>query len=235
LYAASNAIRHDAAYGPSYTTRGLASIVKRWYNLAQNQFVSSSMKYDECGNVREVTDPRSQTTSTFYWLSSADNAYAFPLRTVNPLGHVRQATYSYKSGVVLTQTDANNKVTTALYDNRDRAVEVQKPSGGKKFIVYSDGAWCQPYSPGATTPYATITEQITASTSREQKVQLDAMGRLDEATVFDSGGDIAQENNYDAWSQVTGVDYQRQGQPDATASYKGIGGRTRGSLLRLMG
>jgi hypothetical protein len=59
-----------------------------------------------------MIDPLGHTNLMEYWLSSADNAYAFPLRATNAKGHVSQATYSYKSGVAKTQTDTNGLVTT---------------------------------------------------------------------------------------------------------------------------
>src|SRR5437867_6074180 len=95
LPTADGAIRHDTAFGPTYTTRGLPTAVTKWYDLANNLSLVNWTKFDECGNPREITDPKYYTTSLFYWLSSADNAYAFPLRVVNPKGHETRATYSY--------------------------------------------------------------------------------------------------------------------------------------------
>ena len=177
------------------------------------------MKYDECGNVRETKDGRLNTTAAQYYLSAADNAYAFLLRVTNPLGHQVNATYSYKSGVPLTRTDANGKVTTMLYDTRDRVVQVQKPSGGKKFIVYSDRAFCQYMCGPSDIPYATITEEITSTTSRDYRVQVDVMGRVDETTIFDSGGNIKTNTEYDAFQQPYQVDQYRDGQSHAYRYY----------------
>ena len=219
LYAAANAIRHDAAYGTSYVTRGLPSIAKRWYDLAQNLYVTTSMKYDECGNVREVTDPRSNVTATQYWLSLADNAYAFPRRIINALGHETYATYSYKSGVQLTQTDPNGRVTTRLYDNRDRVVQIEKPTGGKKYIAYSDRAFCQPNCQWNETPYATVTEEITATASRQYRTQIDDVLRSTELTSFDAGGNIKQENQLDVLNQPRDVYQYREGQAEAHTNY----------------
>jgi YD repeat-containing protein len=196
LYAAANAIRHDASFGTTYTLRGLPSTVTSWYDLAQNLYVVTSMKYDECGNVREITDPGSYTSYTYYWLSAADNAYAFPLRVINAKGHIAQASYSYKSGVPLTQTDANGKVTAMSYDARDRVVQVQKPTGGMNLIAYADAAWCQPNCSQWSTPYADITEYISGSPGDPnakflvQRAQVDQMGRLKESTVSDPAGNI---------------------------------------------
>ena len=227
IYEAPNAIRHDAAYGPAYRTRGLPSSVKRWYDLTQDLYVTTTMKYDECGNVCEITDPGLNITYTEYWLSAADNAHAFPLRVTNPLGHQAYATYSYKSGVPLTRTDPNGKVTTIQYDNRDRAVQVQKPSGGKKFIAYSDRAFCQYMCGPSDMPYATITEEITSTTSRDYRVQVDVMGRIDETTIFDGGGNIKTDTKYDAFHQVTGVTVYRDDEPEpdpqTTYSYSAPG------------
>ena len=117
-------------------TRGQPTGVTRWYNIAQNQSITSTIKYDECGNAREATDPRSYVTTTEFWLSSADNAYAFPLHVTNAKGQVTSASFSYKSGALLSQTDANGKVTSTTYDSLDRPTQITKPEGISKTFTY---------------------------------------------------------------------------------------------------
>jgi hypothetical protein len=51
-------LRSRPAFGTSYLTRGLPSTVRKWHDIAADSSVVSTMKYDECGNVREITDPR---------------------------------------------------------------------------------------------------------------------------------------------------------------------------------
>jgi RHS repeat-associated protein len=188
LYAAPNAIRHDAAFGTAYVTRGLPTSVTRWYNIAQNGSYTAFTKYDECGNVRQVINPRNLSTFTEYWLSSADNAYAFPLRVTNAKGHVTQATYSYKSGVILTATDANGQVSTMSYnDNADRLTQSLRADGARKTITYAENSYPE-------TPYALVRNYTDASNYVEKRVDLDWYGRLKEEKVL---GNIEQEQTYD--------------------------------------
>ncbi len=197
----SNATRHDTSFGTSYLTRGLPTSVRRWYNIAQNLSVVSSTRYDEFGNPRQATDPRSYMTYTDYWLASADNAYAFPLQVTNAKGQVSSATYSYKSGAVLTQTDPNNMVTTTIYDSLDRATDISKTSGAHKTFTYVE----DPYY--GTPPHATVRQYLTSSAYTEETAALNMMGRLENQTLTDtSGGDIVQKLTYDSRGAVTQID-----------------------------
>jgi RHS repeat-associated protein len=191
LYSASNAIRHDAAFGTTYLTRGLPTSVTRWYDIAQNLSITASTKYDECGNVREVTDPNARTTLTSYWLSSADNAYAFPLRVQNAKGHVGFATYSYYSGASLTSTDTNGIVTTSTYDTLDRVTQTTRSDGAKSTVDYV----ASDYAP----PYALTRKYLTASTYIEQRSNLDNFGRLKQVIA---PGNITQDQTFSAAGTV---------------------------------
>jgi RHS repeat-associated protein len=193
LYDAPNAIRHDAGFGTSYLLRGLPTNVARWYNIAQNQYIVSSSRYDECGNPREITNPRSYMTYMEYWRSASDNAYAFPLRSVNAKGHVSESTYSYKSGVALTSTDTNGKVKTMTYDNYDRVTQITKPDNARKTFTYVESPSYQ------FPPYVIARQYVVGETYIEQRMDLDNMGRLKEETVL---GNIKQEQNYDTAGAV---------------------------------
>ena len=193
LYGAPNAINHDSNYGTSFLTRGLPTSTKTWYDIAQDDYIVSSIKYDECGNPREATDPRSYTSYLEYWLSAADNAYAFPLRRTNPKGHVAQATYSYKSGVTLSSTNVNNLTTTMSYDDHDRITEINEPNGGRTTYIYVE-------SPSYSfPPYAFVRKYMDVSNYIEKRVDLDVMGRPEEVTAL---GNIKQDQSFDAASVV---------------------------------
>jgi RHS repeat-associated protein len=209
LYSATNAIRHDAAYGTTFTYRGLPTSTTRWYNLASDLSITSTVKYDECGNPRETTDPRSYTSAVSYWLSSADYAYAFPLYALNAKGHATQASYSYKSGVLLSQTDANGQVATMTYDAKDRIIKVVKTLGGTvkggTIYAYSDTCNCSTYVYPYADIYKFLSGVIDLSNTNYVKEtgQLDSMGRLKSSTVNDSvGGNIQTENTYGSWGQL---------------------------------
>ena len=220
LYSAAGAIRHDASFGPTFLTRGLPTIVRRWYDVTNNLSVATVTKYDECGNPREAIDARNYTTFTEYWLSSADNAYAFPLRVTNPKGHVTRATWSYSSGVVLTRTDANSKVTSMAYDNYDRIVLVTRPDGGTRSYTYMDTVLCQ-YN---QTPYVEITQAVTSTTSRTERAKVDVMGRPMESSLLDPGGTIKQVKTWGASDQLSAsTQPYREGQTSYATNYYLLG------------
>jgi len=196
IYAADNAIRHDTAFGVNYVTRGLPTSGMKWYNISQNQYITVSMRYDACGNLIDVTDPRGNTTHTDYWLSSGDNAHALPLRVINALGHLSGATYSHRSGQKLSQTDANGQITSFHYDNQDRVIQVDKPTGGKEYIRYEDCAYCQMACWMCEIPYVEITKELSSTTSRKSRVDRFELAHDSMMTGFDSNGNINQLTAY---------------------------------------
>jgi RHS repeat-associated protein len=187
LYDAPNAIRHNTAFGTSYLLRGLPTSVKRWHNIAQNQYIVSSSRYDECGNPREIINPRSYMTYMEYSRSANDNAYAFPLLIANAKMQASESTYSYKSGVALTSTDTNGKVTTMTYDSYDRVIQVTKPDDARKTFTYVESPSYQ------FSPYVIVRQYVVGDTYVEQRMDLNNMGRLKEETAL---GNIKQDQTY---------------------------------------
>jgi RHS repeat-associated protein len=231
LHSASNAIRHDPAFGPSFSLRGLPTSTTRWYNLASNLSITSTVIYDECGNPREVADPKSYTSTIYYWLSAADNAYAFPLYMVNALGHVSQATYSYKSGQVLSQTDANGQLTAMTYETRDRIEWIRKTiggivKGGARYI-YSDTCNCTT----GVTPSVEIRKYLSGNIDEnntnyiKETGQIDMMGRLLTTAVADTTSDIKTDRSYGNWGQANTVTTPYRAQApyyNVTYGYNGL-------------
>ena len=214
LSSPTNATRHDPAFGLGYTTRGLPNTVSKWHDITGNLYINTSTQYDEFGNPRIATDGRNYSTTMNY---GSSGSYAFPLQVINPKGHVTQATYSYVGGVVLTQTDANNKTTTSTYDHLWRISLVTKPDGGTRTHTYYVGC----------TSYVSIVEAVTSTTTRTRTAKLDSMGRFQEKDVSDPiGGTICQENEYNSMSQVSSSSLpSRHGQPVYSNTYEYIASR----------
>jgi len=230
LSSPSNAIRHDPAFGTSYLIRGLPSAVTKWYDIAGNLSVTSTTQYDEFGNPRMMTDPNSNITTVDYWLSSADGAYAFPLRAIDAKMHATQAVYSYFSGVILSQTDANGRQTVYSYDTRDRLVQIAKPGGGAKTYTFSDTCDC---TPPAVIPYVEIREYVTSSKYRTMRTQVDTQGRPIENEMSDPGGDIKTERTFGNWGQqASGSMPHRESAASYQVSY-GYNGVSRLSSVNL--
>lgn len=85
--------------------------------------VATHMAYDARGNVIGVTDAKGQTTTTAY---SPDGLY--PVRVVNPLGHVTESGYDVGCGKQLWETLPNaSERTTQVYDDFCRQIATLLP------------------------------------------------------------------------------------------------------------
>jgi len=86
--------------------------------------VSSNYGYDpDYGNLTSATDALVHTTTTEY-----DNVvHSYATKVINALTHTVTSTYDYKTGQVLTSTDANNQTTTNVYDTLGRLEKVIGP------------------------------------------------------------------------------------------------------------
>ncbi|MFN2404941.1 MAG: RHS repeat domain-containing protein, partial [Pyrinomonadaceae bacterium] len=89
-----------------------------WVDL-DSKWISSSSTYDLYGNVITSTDGRGKVTQFFY----DDTTHALPNRVVvdpqNDTGTQTTSTaYDYDTGLVTSQTDANDQVTAISYTNQ---------------------------------------------------------------------------------------------------------------------
>ena len=135
----SGVVQHESSFDDNYTQRGNLGRVVRW--LADGSDVATSFRYDICGNVREVTDPRNQRTTTSY---TTGTQYAYPSQVTNPVGHSETFTYDYSNthkrgfGYQISQTDANGQETEFEYDLMGRLRSTIFPDGGEEHRYYSD-------------------------------------------------------------------------------------------------
>jgi YD repeat-containing protein len=124
---------------------------------------------------------------------------------VNPKVHVATAGYSYRSGAMLSQTDANSKTTSFAYDGFDRLLTMTKPTGGTKEFVYS-AASCSSNPPQP--PYVEIKEKIDATPTY-----------------------LTRTNTYGSFGQVTATDVpHREGQSVYQTNYNYDGVNFLGSV-----
>ena len=125
-----NITNHDPAYGTSFTSRGNASRVRRYYQEG-GRYVGTTMSYDIVGNMVSTTDARGNTTATTYSWS-----YAFPYRVTNALGHVTEYTWSqepvYDGDILAGYGPA---LLTALKDLNE------KMSAGYRVPVFSGASY----------------------------------------------------------------------------------------------
>ncbi len=80
--------------------------------------------YDGYGNAVRSTDPLGRVSRVEYDATF----HAFPVKTINVLGHVQTAAYDPLSGQVLSSTDANGVSTATRYDVFGRPVKVIGPN-----------------------------------------------------------------------------------------------------------
>ena len=111
-------------------------------NLVQETAVVDTRTYDVAGNLRvQSSSCCQQTTIT----CTTNTQYAWPesLTSGSPSDPAKQntasATYDYNTGLVMTSTDANGRVSDTEYDpNTLRPVRENLPTGGYQFHIYDD-------------------------------------------------------------------------------------------------
>ena len=111
-------------------------------NLDQETAVVETRTYDVAGNVRaQTTSCCEQTTFNF----TTNTQYAWPESQTagSPSDASKQntssATYDYNTGLVMTSTDANGRISQTTYDpNTLRPVYEYSPTGAYQYHLYDD-------------------------------------------------------------------------------------------------
>ena len=109
-------------------TDGLLTKEIEWLNTCTNAVPDSchpttSMTYDNYGNVTTITDARSFVTTNTY----ETDYNLFLTQIENALTHTRQFTYDPLIAQIKTSTDQNNQTTTTEYDALGRVIKVIAP------------------------------------------------------------------------------------------------------------
>jgi YD repeat-containing protein len=132
-------------YDPRTQYRGNVTRIKRYadaVSLNQETAVVETLTYDIAGNLREHSPSCcEQTTIT----CTTNTQYAWPesLRSGSPSDPSKQntsgATYDYNTGLVITSTDANSRVSDTEYDPATlRPVRENLPTDAYLSHVYDD-------------------------------------------------------------------------------------------------
>jgi YD repeat-containing protein len=121
--AAQSRFSYDGQAFENAPTAGLITREEHWDNGIANggtpKWIPVTYVYDSFGNKSSITDPRNNITTLVY----DSQTHAQPVSiTVDPLNQTGQQTsstsYDFSTGLVLTQTDVNGKVTTFDYTNQ---------------------------------------------------------------------------------------------------------------------
>jgi len=128
----------NSAWNQPPTTGKLAA-VRTWVSDTDTLGLSQvSYGYDGWGNRTTVTTysaygtrdsaPASGARTTTTLFDSAYNTY--PVSETNALNQTTRWDYNYSLGLPKSQTDANNQITSAYYDNFGRLTQLVKPGNG---------------------------------------------------------------------------------------------------------
>jgi RHS repeat-associated protein len=177
---------------PNTPIRGNLTSTSRWLNFNGSTFstfpsgsyITTRQQYDQCGSVRIATDANGNQSSISY--SSAFN-YAYPTTTTTAVpdatgGHSLNQSlttltdYDSNTGLVVSTTNANNQLTTMVYnDPLYRLTQVTKPDGAHVTYSYSD-------TPGDL--YVRVLTDLDTSRSTETRQYFDGLGRATRKFVY---------------------------------------------------
>lgn len=161
-------------------SRGNLTSINEWRNLPTVATLSTTLTYDDTGNVLTAKDPGGHTTSFAY---SNSNAYVsqvtLPATTSpNAQTHITSATYDSNTGLMLTSTDQNGKVATFQYDGLLRPTNTYFPDATtlQTQLQYQDTSqvWTWNY--------------LDATNHTDFRRHIDSLGRMDRTAFLNQEG-----------------------------------------------
>src|SRR2546426_8832882 len=198
--ATSGVPQHVAVTG----SRGNPTTVKQW--ISGTTYATSTLAYDDTGNVRTATDPGGHNTTFSYTDSWGDagcpppaNTLAYPTQITNHLNQNTQIKYYQCMGQPYSIRDpndiANNRDGAKLIysDSLSRLTETDFGDGGQTTIAYDD-----------TLRTITTTQKQTSTVSVSETDQFDQLGRVIQRqlpgrrkvdAVYDSLGRVWKTSN----------------------------------------
>jgi RHS repeat-associated protein len=209
---------------PGTTARGLATTIRHYVDIGAGQWLETHAQYDQCGSPRVLTNERGLETLTDY-SSTYKHAYPTQVTTTAPdpsgqhasnTGFTSGSTYDLTTGLLLTSTGVNGRITTYKYkdeqnnpDPLNRLRKVERPDGGWTKYTYNevdeDG--------DQKKDFYTLTETKQDDTHTIKTYQyLDALGRA--SHVFMSEGMVNNVESYIA----SDVKYDKSGRTCAASN-----------------
>jgi RHS repeat-associated protein len=110
-------------------------------NPSQGVTVTETFAYDVVGNTVSRTDANGNTSQTEY---SADYNRAYPTRAISAVpipgaaALIIETAFNFNTGLVMSNKDANNQITSYTYDVGGRVTRIDQPDGGWTTYDYSD-------------------------------------------------------------------------------------------------
>lgn len=195
---------------PSTAIRGNVTKTEVW-NSVKGRFIASHASYDACGNKVSETDPLGRTKTVSYADNFSDSvnrsSWVYPTVITAPApsgSHIMRAKYDWSSGMQVEVTDANNQVSTTLYnDPLHRVTRETRPSGaGSTVYTYGD-------TPGNL--YRSQFISLDATRTIEKTVVLNGVGRaIQEKSTDGNGGYTVVDKDVDAFGRVLRISNPRR-------------------------
>lgn len=217
----SNISGFDATFGTSYTTRGNVTASTEF--LLSNGVVTGSISryshYDIAGNIVRAIDPRSTPSNIIATTIEYDDrfgtptgearansaptelagqsAFAFPSRTINPLGHESFTQRDYYIGQAVDAEDANGIVSSSYFnDLLDRATQVISAVNGDSSVI-SQTTFA--YDDALRLITTTSDQVLYGDNILKTQLVYDGLGRTVETRQYEGGSNfISVETQYDA-------------------------------------
>jgi len=207
----TNAPQHNGVTGP----RGNRTSIGRWLNTTGST-LTTTLTYDDAGNMLSSTDPGVHTTSYAY---STAFASAYPTQITRPdtsspnlAHHVTSKNYDFNSGRVITETGENGLNTAYSYDSMLRPLTTTFPDGGQTSITYND---VPPFT-------VTTSTEVTSSVNITSVVTADGLGRTGQTQLTsDPDGATTVVTTYDVLGRKS-----TESTPYRTTSDSTYGSRT---------
>ena len=154
------------------------------------RWLTTAAFYDSFGNLTQITDPLSHTSSFEY---SQCNS-GFPTAKNYPIAGLREErSWNCNIGAISQKRGLNGELTNFEYnDVLSRPTRVTRPDGGQTNISYNDVA---PIS-------GTASQQIDPTTSLLTTTTFDGLGRTKQTKLSDPSGDVYADTTYDNLSRA---------------------------------
>jgi len=197
----SGASHHDDTnFGSSFNVRGNLTGLTSYANAAAATGpVTKNFSFDSLGNVRAAPVNCCQLQQVAF---SSTTQYSYPdSLTRGATGGTQLVTnwvYDFNTGLLLTERDPNNQLTTYAHDAMKRITSVTAPLNSSVTTSFDDAS----AQPGITT-----TRALDASNSQVQILVTDGLGHVLQRKTQSASGAVFSivETQYDSIGRVTQV------------------------------
>jgi RHS repeat-associated protein len=229
-----NDIPNDPFHDPG-AARGNPTTVRRFVDMALGSYLETRAQFDQYGNPVYNWDERATTFDAHTAITakeySAAFRHAYLTRTTtaapDPGGahasnevFTSASDYDYATGLLLTETDDNDLVTTHSYEAGPGQPD---PLNRERKVTHPDGSWTKTdYNDVAGNFYVHTETQIDATRSMHAYQFFDGLGRSSRAFTRELGANyIVTETRYDNMGRT------RQTSNPFRTTVKGTGGDPR--------